>query len=180
MLVFIISMVYILNNAISMSYSWLNIWFLSSIIEKAVFSLCALSVFSFCTSVGVLLYMEVQSAYTNALRLQQTTEHVMEIRWGNTMKSVFVFPLPLRKPKVNRMHGKRRHKTETSSFKLSLCCWGFSLSSPRIINSRSAYCMINVLCSHTATQMTHSQREGGRTTERHRKWENELTLVLWT
>ncbi len=120
MLVFIIPTVCISNNARSMSYSWLNIWFLSSIIEKesCIFSQCSPSVFSFCTSVGVSLYMDIQSAFTDLLCLQQTARNT----WQRSGQGVQSNPSCVSSTiKINIS----MRRTETSSFKLCLYCWGY-------------------------------------------------------
>ncbi len=166
MLVFIIPTVCISNNARSMSYSWLNIWFLSSIIDKesCIFSQCSPSVFSFCTSVGVSLYMDVQSAFTDLLCLQQTRDRDLVREYSQIhlcVSSTIKINISMR-------------RTETSSFKLCLYCWGYQTA-----EVHTAWLMC---CAHTHDNVKDRFSARGRKNYRkaQRRRENRMTLVFWT
>lgn len=154
----------ILNDARSMSYSWLNIWLLSSIIEKesCIFSQCSPSVFSFCTSVGVSLYMDVQSAFTNLLWLQQTAEHVTDLVREYSQIHLCVSST------IKKNISMRRHKTETSSFKLCLYCWGYQTAEVH-----------TVWFTHDNINDRFSARGMKNNRKAQRRRENRITLVFW-
>jgi len=112
-----------------LSYSWLNIWILSSIIEKAVFFLSVLSVF-FTLCRCFIIYGCTVDLHPSSV-VAATVKHKPGIWREKTVKSS-LFSVQ----KNMSMHGKRRNETETSKLILkSLYCWAFFLSTPRIIKS---------------------------------------------
>ncbi len=166
MLVFIIPTVCISNNARSMSYSWLNIWFLSSIIEKesCIFSQCSPSVFPFCTSVGVSLYMDVQSAFTDLLCLQQTRDRDLVREYSQIHLCV--------SSTIKKNISMRR--TETSSFKLCLYCWGYQTA--------EVHTVWLMCCAHTrqckGQILSEREEELQKGTEKKREQNNTSFLNL--
>ncbi len=170
MLVFIIPTVCISNNARSMSYSWLNIWFLSSIIgkESCIFSQCSPSVFSFCTSVGVSLYI-----YGRTVSFQQSTVFTANRRTRDRDLVREYSQIHLCVSSTIKKNISMR-RTETSSFKLCLYCWGYQTA---VVHTAWLMC-----CAHTRQRkgqiLSEREEELQKGTEKKREQNNTSFLNL--